>query len=172
MQVKWADPELQVKKKKAVDESNADNRMVSGGAPGEVAGLGLRSCVGLALRTAPPLEERGTPALDAMPAQRSFLPGRVPGLCRRPPDRPVPRTLQLFFAKVLRSATEEEVRTLFSGFGKVYDVNLFRAFQGAPTTKVSLPPQIPCFSARRVTRPGAPSSPGWMPSAGVASPLS
>jgi len=68
MQVKWADPELQAKKKKAVDESNADNRM-------------------------------------------------------------------LFFAKVLRSATEEEVRMLFSGFGKVYDVNLFRAFQGAPTTK-------------------------------------
>lgn len=29
MQVKWADPELQAKKKKAVDESNADNRMVS-----------------------------------------------------------------------------------------------------------------------------------------------
>lgn len=28
MQVKWADPELQVKKKKAVDDSNADNRMV------------------------------------------------------------------------------------------------------------------------------------------------
>lgn len=25
---------------------------------------------------------------------------------------------------------------LFSQFGKVYDVNLFRAFQGAPTTKV------------------------------------
>jgi hypothetical protein len=37
---------------------------------------------------------------------------------------------------VLRSATEDEVRVLFSGFGKVYDVNLFRAFQGAPTTKV------------------------------------
>jgi hypothetical protein len=37
---------------------------------------------------------------------------------------------------VLRSATEEEVKTLFSRFGKVYDVNLFRAFQGAPTTKV------------------------------------
>ncbi|PNW84892.1 hypothetical protein CHLRE_03g162750v5 [Chlamydomonas reinhardtii] len=42
---------------------------------------------------------------------------------------------QLFFAKVLRSATEEEVRMLFGQFGKVTDVNLFRAFQGAPTTK-------------------------------------
>jgi hypothetical protein len=56
----------------------------------------------------------------------------VSGLCCR-----VGFTLQLFFAKVLRSATEEEVKTLFSRFGKVYDVNLFRAFQGAPTTKVS-----------------------------------
>jgi hypothetical protein len=45
--------------------------------------------------------------------------------------------LQLFFARVLRSAKEEEVRALFSKFGKVYDVNLFRAFQGAPTTRVS-----------------------------------
>jgi len=68
LQVKWADPDLQHKKKKALEESNADNRM-------------------------------------------------------------------LFFAKVLRSATEEEVKALFNKFGKVYDVNLFRAFQGAPTTK-------------------------------------
>ncbi|KAJ9515120.1 hypothetical protein QJQ45_028921 [Haematococcus lacustris] len=68
LQVQWADPELQLKKKKALEESNADNRM-------------------------------------------------------------------LFFAKVLRSATEDEVRALFSHYGKVYDVNLFRAFQGAPTTK-------------------------------------
>lgn len=42
---------------------------------------------------------------------------------------------QLFFAKVLRSATDDEVRRLFSRFGRVTDVNLFRAFQGAPTTK-------------------------------------
>lgn len=26
--VKWADPELQIKKKRAVEDSNADNRMV------------------------------------------------------------------------------------------------------------------------------------------------
>lgn len=50
--------------------------------------------------------------------------------------------LQLFFAKVLRSATEEEVKGLFNKFGKVYDVNLFRAFQGAPTTKVCAAPSI------------------------------
>lgn len=55
----------------------------------------------------------------------------------RSPCVPSPLFLQLFFAKVLRSATEDEVRVLFSGLGKVYDVNLFRAFQGAPTTKVS-----------------------------------
>ncbi|KAG2497791.1 hypothetical protein HYH03_004063 [Edaphochlamys debaryana] len=68
MSVRWADPELQDRKKKAMDEANLDNRM-------------------------------------------------------------------LFFAKVLRSTTEEEVRRLFTRFGKVHDVNLFRAFQGAPTTK-------------------------------------
>jgi hypothetical protein len=27
--VKWADPELQIKKRRAVEDSNADNRMVS-----------------------------------------------------------------------------------------------------------------------------------------------
>lgn len=35
----------------------------------------------------------------------------------------------VFFARVLRSATEESVRALFSKFGNVVDVNLFRAFQ-------------------------------------------
>lgn len=51
------------------------------------------------------------------------------------PTVPAAVPLQLFFAKVLRSATEEEVKALFAKFGRVYDVNLFRAFQGAPTTK-------------------------------------
>ncbi|KAG1657781.1 hypothetical protein FOA52_012859 [Chlamydomonas sp. UWO 241] len=41
----------------------------------------------------------------------------------------------LFFAKVLRPATEDKIKELFGKFGKVYDVNLFRAFQGAPTSK-------------------------------------
>mmetsp|Transcript_31833 Transcript_31833/g.70722 ORF Transcript_31833/g.70722 Transcript_31833/m.70722 type:complete len:496 (-) Transcript_31833:2249-3736(-) len=68
LSIKWADPDLQTKKKKAVEDSNADNRM-------------------------------------------------------------------LFFAKVLRSASEDEVKALFSRYGTVFDVNLFRAFQGAPTTK-------------------------------------
>ncbi|WIA44418.1 hypothetical protein OEZ86_007184 [Tetradesmus obliquus] len=66
--VKWADPELQIKKRRAVEDSNTDNRM-------------------------------------------------------------------LFFAKVLRSAGEEEVKALFARYGRVVEVNLFRAFQGAPTTK-------------------------------------
>jgi hypothetical protein len=52
------------------------------------------------------------------------------------PDEPAMPILQLFFAKVLRSATEDEVKVLFTQFGGVCDVNLFRAFQGAPTTKV------------------------------------
>jgi hypothetical protein len=37
--------------------------------------------------------------------------------------------VQLFFAKVLRSANEDEVRHLFNRFGRVIEVNLFRAFQ-------------------------------------------
>jgi hypothetical protein len=45
--------------------------------------------------------------------------------------------LQLFFARVLRSVSEEEVKALFAQFGTVYDVILFRAFQGAPTSRVS-----------------------------------
>jgi hypothetical protein len=36
---------------------------------------------------------------------------------------------QLFFAKVLRSANEEQVWQLFNKFGRVIEVNLFRAFQ-------------------------------------------
>lgn len=40
-----------------------------------------------------------------------------------------PCALQLFFAKVLRTASEEEVRNLFRRFGHVCEVNLFRAFQ-------------------------------------------
>jgi hypothetical protein len=51
------------------------------------------------------------------------------------------RLPQLFFAKVLRSASEDDVKGLFCQFGKVYDVNLFRAFQGAPTTKVPACPR-------------------------------
>jgi hypothetical protein len=37
--------------------------------------------------------------------------------------------VQLFFAKVLRSASEDEVSALFNKFGRVIEVNLFRAFQ-------------------------------------------
>jgi phosphoinositide-3-kinase regulatory subunit 4 len=37
--------------------------------------------------------------------------------------------VQLFFAKVLRSANEVEVRHLFNRFGRVIEVNLFKAFQ-------------------------------------------
>eukprot|EP00198_Chlamydomonas_reinhardtii_P006060 XP_001695396.1 RNA-binding protein [Chlamydomonas reinhardtii] len=69
MSVRWADPDLQQRKKKVMDDVGADTRGM------------------------------------------------------------------IFFAKVLRSTTEEEVRRLFSRFGKVHEVNLFRAFQGAPTTK-------------------------------------
>jgi RNA recognition motif-containing protein len=43
--------------------------------------------------------------------------------------------MQLFFAKVLRSAAEDDVKALFSRYGSVHSINLFRAFQGAPTSK-------------------------------------
>eukprot|EP00775_Hariotina_reticulata_P011883 gene11883-12027_t len=68
LSVKWADPELQSKKRRAHKDGNAENRM-------------------------------------------------------------------LFFAKVCRSATEDDVQQLFQQFGQVQGVNLFRAFQGAPITK-------------------------------------
>lgn len=43
----------------------------------------------------------------------------------------------IFFAKVLRSACEEQVRDLFARYGRVLDVKLFRAFKGSPTNRVS-----------------------------------
>jgi hypothetical protein len=41
----------------------------------------------------------------------------------------LPLLLQLFFAKVLRSANEDDVKALFARYGRVVEVNLFRAFQ-------------------------------------------
>jgi hypothetical protein len=41
----------------------------------------------------------------------------------------VQRILQLFFAKVSRSASEDDVQQLFQQFGQVQGINLFRAFQ-------------------------------------------
>eukprot|EP00803_Ostreobium_quekettii_P005787 evm.model.scf_971.4 EVM.evm.TU.scf_971.4 scf_971:48875-55971(+) len=41
----------------------------------------------------------------------------------------------LFFAKVLRTAQEHEVRALFSKYGSVHDVNMFRQFLNASITK-------------------------------------
>lgn len=35
----------------------------------------------------------------------------------------------VFFARVLRSASEDAVRALFAAYGRVADINLFRAFQ-------------------------------------------
>jgi RNA recognition motif-containing protein len=68
LSVRWADPDLQLKKRRAVEDSNAETRT-------------------------------------------------------------------LFFAKIARTANEDDVSALFSRHGRVDDVNLFRAFQGAPTTK-------------------------------------
>lgn len=57
--------------------------------------------------------------------------------------------MQLFFAKVLRSANEDEVRSLFNKFGRVIEVNLFRAFQvrqGCPWTGVVVAAAVACVS--------------------------
>lgn len=93
------------------------------------------------------------------------------GLQRRPPQasqpqhtppapRPVPHRNpppQLFFAKVVRTASEPEVRQLFSRFGRICEVNLFRAFQVAGTCKRPLMrPGRPAGAARAgVGWPGA-----------------
>lgn len=46
--------------------------------------------------------------------------------------------LQLFFAKVPSAATVEEVTELFSKYGAVSDLNLFRAWAGAKNSKVGV----------------------------------
>ncbi len=56
--------------------------------------------------------------------------------CSDGDDNPEARTL--FFAKVLRTDSDADVRRLFEQFGTVEEVNLFRAFVGAPTNKVGL----------------------------------
>jgi hypothetical protein len=58
---------------------------------------------------------------------------------RQPASHPsCPLTpLQIFFAKVPRTISEEELVALFGRYGTVAGINLFRAFLGAPTTKVS-----------------------------------
>jgi hypothetical protein len=44
---------------------------------------------------------------------------------------------QLFFAKVPPTALASEVELLFGSFGKLAEVNLFRAWAGAKHSKVS-----------------------------------
>lgn len=45
-------------------------------------------------------------------------------------------SMQLFFAKVPPSASTAEVRQVFERFGQVQEVNLFRAWAGAKSSKV------------------------------------
>ncbi len=114
--------------------------------------------------------EQGPAGWRAVAAPALQLPGssRHHAACAHvAPACPANRTraAQLFFAKVLRSASEEDVKRLFSRFGRVYDINLFRAFQGAPTTKVrrrgralsarlcGLAPRAPASSRRRRGHP-------------------
>jgi hypothetical protein len=48
-----------------------------------------------------------------------------------------PLLVQLFFAKVPPTALASEVELLFGSFGKLAEVNLFRAWAGAKHSKVS-----------------------------------
>jgi RNA recognition motif-containing protein len=160
--VKWADPDLQYKKRKATASGNAENRMVR--AANEE---GWRLAGGKWQRWAGWLAPGQ--ALDA----RDLLPARTctcfcctvlssvkswllracctGGICLPfPPPHPPPSThlspaprcpavspaMQLFFAKVLRTAGEEDVRQLFCQFGPVCEVNMFRAFQVRAGTHV------------------------------------
>jgi hypothetical protein len=56
--------------------------------------------------------------------------------------------LQLFFAKVLRSANEDEVKALFARYGRVVEVNLFRAFQVGCVTDSTAAAGCSCGSSR------------------------
>lgn len=42
----------------------------------------------------------------------------------------------LFFARVLRAASDAEIRTLFEQHGQVATLNVFRSSKGALTSKV------------------------------------
>ena len=67
----------------------------------------------------------------ATPSQRQKRtppPPFTPALLARP---------QLYFAKVPRTAQEEDVRALFAPYGPVTSVTLFRTFAGAVTSKVT-----------------------------------
>jgi len=162
--VKWADPDLQYKKRKATASGNAENRMVR--AANEE---GWRLAGGKWQRWAGWLAPGQ--ALDA----RDLLPARTctcfcctvlssvkswllracctGGICLPfPPPHPPPSThlspaprcpavspaMQLFFAKVPSAATVEEVTELFSKYGAVSDLNLFRAWAGAKNSKVGI----------------------------------
>lgn len=127
--VKWADPLLQIKKRRAVEDSNAENRMVRVLLKGVCVGGGgvaSHSMTGRAMAAG---------AGDVLSGARQAVGINNTSviLCAAlfsPVDcRSRVAHVQLFFAKVLRSANEDEVRGLFSRFGRVIEVNLFRAFQ-------------------------------------------
>lgn len=64
---------------------------------------------------------------------------------------------QLFFGNVVRVATEEEVAAIFSAYGKVEEVTLFRAYKAS----LSQGQDAQIWGARRLRSPNdsSPSSP-------------
>lgn len=55
----------------------------------------------------------------------------------------LPALPKVFFAKVPPTALANEVESLFGSFGKLAEVNLFRAWAGAKHSKVGTSPQVP-----------------------------
>lgn len=62
---------------------------------------------------------------------------RAPAAQTHPPPAAVAHPLpQLFFAKVSKTAGEDEIKTLFGEYGTVLDVIIFQSAQGTATSKV------------------------------------
>jgi hypothetical protein len=111
---------------------------------------------------------RGMIAAPGAPHQRASAAG--------PEGLNLARSPQLFFAKVPRTAAEEDIIALFGQYGDVCNVNLFRAFLGAPTSKVRTCRRAVCGAAQGPgrRRPGLELArpPAAHPAAGAVPPLS
>lgn len=125
--VEWADPELQAKKRRAVGETDAEQRTVGARERGRAwDATGLEAGRGQGERPG---------AAAARPLQMARLAGRPAAATRAhlrfqalfaTRARCCP---QVFFAKVPRRAGEGDVRAVFSQYGRVCELKLFRAFQ-------------------------------------------
>ena len=157
LSVRWADPDLQERKRRAAEGLAEDQRQVGAGragrravSPGQacgwLGGIGLvsgRHCCPTTLpapctrRAAPCLWQPAAPlwpSASPLPAHAPSYPPISP--CPAPTPRPkTPRSTrppacplppQLFVAKILKSSPEEDVAALFSHYGTVDKVSMFK----------------------------------------------